>query len=64
MKSKRMNRVMQKQWDSAEKSDGLMKARIQEGKKTVGDKLAVLTNVSALDIIGANKKVNTTRPYW
>ena len=64
VKSKRMNRVMQKQWDSAEKSDGLMKARIQEGKKTVGDKLAVLTNVSTLDIIGANKKVNTTRPYW
>ena len=59
-----MNRVMQKQWDIAEKSDGLMKARIQAGEKTVGDKLATLTNVSVLDIVGANKKVNTTRPYW
>ena len=64
VKSKRMNAALQKQWDVAEKSDGLMKARIQAGKKTVGDKLSVLTNVSALDIIGANKKVNTTRPYW
>ena len=64
VKSKRMNNAMRKQWDVAAKMDGDMKARIQAGKKTVGDKLSVLTNVSALDIIGANKKVNTTRPYW
>ena len=37
-----------------------MKARIQAGKKTTADKLAVLMSVSVLDIVGANKKVNTT----
>ena len=60
VKSKRMNAALQKQWDSAEKSDGLMKARIQEGKKTTADKLASLMSVSVLDIAGANKRVNTT----
>ena len=62
VKSKRMNDAMQKQWDSAEKSDGLMKARIQAGKKTVGDKLASFMSVSVLDIAGANRRVNTTGP--
>ena len=51
---------MQKQWDIAAKLDGDMKARIQAGKKTTGDKFAALMNVSVLDIVGANKKVNTT----
>ena len=60
VKSKRMNNAMRKQWDAAAKSDGDMKARIQAGKKTTGDKLAVLTNVSVLDIAGANRRVNTT----
>ena len=64
VKSKRMNDAMQKRWDAAAKLDGDMKARIQAGKKTPADKLAALMNVSTLDIIGANKKVNTTRPYW
>ena len=60
VKSKRMNDAMQKQWDIAAKLDGDMKARIQAGKKTTGDKFAALMNVSVLDIVGANKKVNTT----
>ena len=60
VKSKRMNDAMQKQWDTAAKLDGDMKARIQAGKKTTGDKFAALMNVSVLDIVGANKKVNTT----
>ena len=60
VKSKRMNRVMQKQWDNVEKSDGDMKARIQAGKKTTEDKFVALMSVSLLDIAGANKKVNTT----
>ena len=60
VKSKRMNRVMQKQWDNVEKSDGIMKARIQAGKKTTEDKFVALMSVSLLDIAGANKKVNTT----
>ena len=60
MKSKRMNNAMRKQWDVAAKVDRDMKARIQEGKKTTTDKLASLMSVSVLDIVGANKKVNTT----
>ena len=60
VKSKRMNSAMQKRWDVAAKMDGDMKARIQAGKKTTTDKLASLMSVSVLDIVGANKKVNTT----
>ena len=60
VKSKRMNNAMRKQWDVAAKMDGDMKARIQAGKKTTGDKLIALMSVSVLDIVGANKKVNTT----
>ena len=60
VKSKRMNDAMNKRWDVAAKMDMDMKARIQAGKKTAGDDLAVLMNVSVLDIVGANKKVNTT----
>ena len=62
VKSKRMNDAMQMQWDVAAKMDGDMKARIQSGKKTTADKLAVLMSVSVLDIAGANKRVNTTGP--
>ena len=60
VKSKRMNSAMQKQWDVAAKMDGDIKARIQAGKKTAEDKFASLMSVSVLDIVGANKKVNTT----
>ena len=60
VKSKRMNDAMNKRWDVAAKMDGDMKARIQAGKKTAKDKFASRMNVSVLDIIGANKKVNTT----
>ena len=60
VKSKRMNNAMRKRWDVAAKVDGDMKARIQAGKKTTTDKLASLMSVSVLDIVGANKKVNTT----
>ena len=60
VKSKRMNDAMNKRWDVAAKMNGDMKARIQAGKKTTADKLAVLMSVSVLDIVGANKKVNTT----
>ena len=60
VKSKRMNSAMQKRWDVAAKMDGDMKARIQAGKKTAVDKFASLMSVSVLDIVGANKKVNTT----
>ena len=60
VKSKRMNSAMQKQWDVAAKIDGDMKARIQAGKKTAEDKFASRISVSVLDIVGANKKVNTT----
>ena len=60
VKSKRMNDAMQKRWDVAAKMDGDMKARIQAGKKTAEDKFASLMSVSVLDIVGANKKVNTT----
>ena len=60
VKSKRMNDAMKKQWDVAAKVDRDMKARIQAGKKTTADKLAVLMSVSVLDIAGANKKLNTT----
>ena len=60
VKSKRLNASMRKQWDVAAKLDGDMKARIQAGKKTAGDKLSTLMRVSLLDIAGANKKVNAT----
>ena len=60
VKSKRMNDAWRKRWDVAEKMDGDMKARIQAGKKTTGDKLTALMRVSVIDIAGANKKVNTT----
>ena len=60
MKSKRMNDAMNKRWDVAAKMDGDMKARIQAGKKTAEDKFASRMSVSVLDIVGANKKVNTT----
>ena len=60
VKSKRMNDAMQKRWDVAAKVDGDMKARIQAGKKTAEDKFASRISVSVLDIVGANKKVNTT----
>ena len=62
VKSKRMNDAMKKQWDVAAKVDRDMKDRIQAGKKTTADKLAVLMSVSVLDIAGANKKLNTTGP--
>ena len=62
VKSKRMNAAMRKKWDVGAKMDGDMKARIQAGKKTTTDKLASLMSVSVLDIVGANKKVNTTGP--
>ena len=60
VKSKRMNDAMNKRWDVAAKMDGDMKARIQAGKKTAEDKFASRISVSVLDIVGANKKVNTT----
>ena len=60
VKSKRMNNAMRKRWDIAAKVDGDMKARIQAGKKTAEDKFASRISVSVLDIVGANKKVNTT----
>lgn len=60
VKSKKFNDVLQKSWDRTAKYDQDAKARIQSGKKNTNDKLASLMNVSVVDLIGANQRVNTT----
>ena len=63
VKSKRMNDAMNKQWDAEAKYDRDMKARIQAGKKTVEDNFVGFMNVSVLDFVGANRRVNTTGQF-
>ena len=63
VKSKKFNDAMLKNWDQADKYDQDAKARIQSGKKNTNDKLASLMNVSVVDLIGANQRVNTTGAF-